>query len=312
MGGYVSSYNNCGGPANDHAGEQLGERFLIVRELVAKLPEILELWEKLEGFNDLSALLDLKVDKASGGIANGYAPLNPQTLISAVFLPGGSVQDHAAAADPHVQYLTQIRGDARYAQVGIDGRITAAQLPAFVDDVLEFPTLADFPLPGEKGKLYVTDSEDPALGNKTYRWTGTQYFPVGDGNGFGNLGSTDALVEGTVNFYHTGARVRGTALTGLAIGAGGSIVAGDTVIVAFGKLQQSINDVVGALGGKANQSDLTVLAQSVSGKADASHGHVIANITGLQGALDSKQTKITSGTGNPSGGADGDVYFKVS
>ena len=56
------------------------------------------------------------------------------------------------------------------------GRVPAAQLPSYVDDVLEFATLSVFPVPGEKGKSYVDIST-----NKLYRWSGTTYIYITSG-----------------------------------------------------------------------------------------------------------------------------------
>jgi hypothetical protein len=52
----------------------------------------------------------------------------------------------------------------------VGGTVPASQLPAYVDDVLEFATLAAFPATGATGVLYA----DAATG-KIYRWTGTVY-----------------------------------------------------------------------------------------------------------------------------------------
>lgn len=53
------------------------------------------------------------------------------------------------------------------------GKVPASQLPSFVDDVLEFPDFASFPLVGETGKIYIALDT-----NKAYRWTGTVYFEI--------------------------------------------------------------------------------------------------------------------------------------
>ena len=54
------------------------------------------------------------------------------------------------------------------------GVISANQLPSYVDDVLEFVTLANFPSVGEAGKIYIAIET-----SKTYRWTGTVYVAIG-------------------------------------------------------------------------------------------------------------------------------------
>lgn len=57
------------------------------------------------------------------------------------------------------------------------GQVPAEQLPSFVDDVLEFADLAAFPETGEGGKIYVAIDTD-----LTYRWTGTGYRRIADGD----------------------------------------------------------------------------------------------------------------------------------
>lgn len=58
----------------------------------------------------------------------------------------------------------------------VNGKIPESQLPSYVDDVLEFTSIADFPTPGEEGKIYVALDT-----NNTYRWTGSAYIMVGGG-----------------------------------------------------------------------------------------------------------------------------------
>jgi hypothetical protein len=84
------------------------------------------------------------------------------------------------------------------------GVIPSAQLPSYVDDILEFADQAAFPATGEAGKIYISQAV-----NLTYRWTGTVYVevssaggsPVASGVGFtatGNISATNlqaAIVE---------------------------------------------------------------------------------------------------------------------
>lgn len=55
----------------------------------------------------------------------------------------------------------------------VGGKVPAAQLPSYVDDVLEYDTMSAFPATGESGKIYVAMDV-----NKTYRWSGTQYVEI--------------------------------------------------------------------------------------------------------------------------------------
>lgn len=57
----------------------------------------------------------------------------------------------------------------------VNGLIPSSQLPSYVDDVVEFPTLASFPAVGESSKIYIDISN-----GKTYRWTGSTYLPIND------------------------------------------------------------------------------------------------------------------------------------
>ena len=78
------------------------------------------------------------------------------------------------------------------------GLVPSAQLPSFVDDVLEFTNLAAFPATGEAGKIYVALDT-----NRTYRWSGTTYIEISSGPA-----TTDDLPEGTTNLYYLPSRVQ--------------------------------------------------------------------------------------------------------
>lgn len=73
---------------------------------------------------------------------------------------------------------------------GLDstGKIPASYIPASVDEIVEYDTVADFPNPGSKTKIYFTLSDV-----KTYRWSGTAYVEI-----VASPGTTDALPEGSL------------------------------------------------------------------------------------------------------------------
>ena len=66
-----------------------------------------------------------------------------------------------------------------------NGQVPAAQLPSFVDDIVEYDNFEAFPDTGEEGKIYV----DKAT-NTTYRWSGTQYTKIGSDLSLGETAST--------------------------------------------------------------------------------------------------------------------------
>lgn len=63
----------------------------------------------------------------------------------------------------------------------VDGKVPAAQLPSYVDDVLEYDTVSAFPATGESGKIYVAKDT-----NLVYRWSGTQYVEISPSPAFDN------------------------------------------------------------------------------------------------------------------------------
>ena len=74
------------------------------------------------------------------------------------------------------------------AELDVGGKVPAAQLPSYVDDVLEYANLAALPGTGEVGKIYVTLDT-----NKCYRWTGSIYVEISNG------GVADAITDGVTD-----------------------------------------------------------------------------------------------------------------
>lgn len=81
------------------------------------------------------------------------------------------------------------------------GKVPAAQLPSYVDDVIEAADYASLPATGETGKIYVTLDD-----RRTYRWSGSVYVEIS-----ASPGSTDSVPEGSVNLYYTDARAAAAA-----------------------------------------------------------------------------------------------------
>ena len=71
-----------------------------------------------------------------------------------------------------------------YAEL-VGGTVPTSQLPAYVDDVLEFADEASFPVTGESGKIYVALDT-----NLTYRWSGTIYIEISSSLTLGETSAT--------------------------------------------------------------------------------------------------------------------------
>jgi hypothetical protein len=80
----------------------------------------------------------------------------------------------------------------------VGGKVPSAQLPSFVDDVIEVADFASLPGTGESGKVYITLND-----NAQYRWGGSAYVEI-----VGSPGSTDEVTEGSTNLYFTNARAK--------------------------------------------------------------------------------------------------------
>jgi hypothetical protein len=100
-----------------------------------------------------------------------------------------------------------------YASLDASAKVPAAQLPAYVDDVLEYANLAAFPATGSTGIIYVALDT-----NKIYRWSGSVYIEISP-----SPGSTDAVPEGSVNLYYTNARASAAAPVQTVAGRTGAV-----------------------------------------------------------------------------------------
>lgn len=79
----------------------------------------------------------------------------------------------------------------------IDGKIPATQLPSYVDDILEFDSIADLPNPGEGGKIYIVTSTNTQL-----RWSGSEYIKIISGENVMITDSPqDVFPEGKKTFW---------------------------------------------------------------------------------------------------------------
>lgn len=71
------------------------------------------------------------------------------------------------------------------ASLNESGIIPSAQLPSYVDDVIEVDTFSNLPGTGESGKIYVVQDT-----NLTYRWSGTDYVEISKSLALGETSST--------------------------------------------------------------------------------------------------------------------------
>jgi hypothetical protein len=155
------------------------------------------------------------------------------------------------------------------------GKIPSAQLPSYVDDVVEYTNQASFPVTGSTGIIYI------ALDNNTmFRWSGSVYISLGLAGG--------SLVESVA-------------------GRTGNVVLSISDIT---NLQTTLDGKAGSSHSHAI-SDITGLQTTLDSKASSSHSHAISDITGLQTTLDGKASTSSVSTLSSNVGATDTNFVTV-
>lgn len=96
----------------------------------------------------------------------------------------GIIDSIGAMSDNYVT-KTQIGQNNGVASLDSSGKIPQAQLPSYVDDVLEYNNRSAFPGTGESGKIYIAKDT-----NLTYRWSGSAYVEISQSLALGETAST--------------------------------------------------------------------------------------------------------------------------
>ena len=194
---------------------------------------------------DTFPAIDATTQENGAGVEHDVVHANVHAAVSALEARVGITSsadatslEHRVAAVESGKVSTSAVGAANgVAGLNALGQVPTAQLPSYVDDVLEYANLEAFPGTGESGKIYIAIDT-----GRQYRWSGSAYTQL-----VASPGTTDALSEGSNNLYFTASRVRDTLLTGLAMATNAVITAADSVLLALGKLQRQVSDNLTAL-----------------------------------------------------------------
>lgn len=152
-GGTTTSHQSFTG-AEREVTVDITKKTLVVHDGIT--PGGIPLAKELETQNSL----DLKVDKNE--------PITPNTNTKITYDSKGLILSGSNLEASDIPNL-----DASKITSGI---IDSSRLPSFVDDVIEYPNLASFPIDGESGKIYIALDT-----NKTYRWSGSTFVYITSG-----------------------------------------------------------------------------------------------------------------------------------
>ena len=138
-------------------------------------------WDKVSTDSPPSGTLNADITGVAAYANRFYTP----RLINGIEFDGTS-DIVINAADSTARIAVTEKGIANgVASLDSAGKVPSAQLPSYVDDVVEVADEASLPLVGEAGKIYVT-----LANNSVHRWSGSTYIQIP-----GGVGLADAALK---------------------------------------------------------------------------------------------------------------------
>lgn len=230
----------------------------------------------------------------------------------ATFAPSTHAASHGAAgSDPVTVAVSQVSGlqaalDAKqssgsYATLDGSGKVPAAQLPSYVDDVLEYANLAAFPATGATGTIYV--AIDTA---KAYRWTGSTYLEISPSEVTSVAGKTGAVtlakadvglgnVDNTSDASKPVSSATQTALNAKANLSGATFTGGVTAPLFVGDLDGNASSAGYVAWAAVDNTPTTRAGYGITDAAAAVHAH--GNVTNAGAIGSTSGLPIVTGTG---------------
>lgn len=140
----------------------------------------------------IDALLNRKVDVVNGkGLSTHDLTEELYNKLRAADA-GGSAATALTDAKAYADAIAALKLDAALkgvanglAELDATGKVPAAQLPSYVDDVIETDTKSSFPTMGESGKIYTAKDT-----GKIFRWSGSGYAEISSSLALGTTSST--------------------------------------------------------------------------------------------------------------------------
>ena len=131
-----------------------------------------------------SALYKLQIEEGSYKVGESAMP-TPDLFAQYLSLTTAQADRAETAADDAEAAAAEAEATLANKANLIDGKVPQSELPAYVDDVLEYADFASFPATGETGKVYIAIDT-----NKSYRWSGSIYVELAGGVVLGTTSET--------------------------------------------------------------------------------------------------------------------------
>lgn len=257
-----------------------------------------------QGAYDGSAVKNINITASSvGAAASSHTHTKAQITDFPTSMPASDVYSWAKQSSKPSYTISEVSGSLPASR--ISGTIAAANLPSYVDDVLEYASISKFPTTGESGKIYTALDT-----NKIYRWSGSAYIVISETIALGTTHSSAGYGDESRAAYNHSTKTSGNPhhVTKADLGLGS--VENKSSATIRGELT-SVN-VTTALGYTPPKTDTNthyttrIVAGAVNGAANAAttNGNTHINVTDdntFRSGVVIKGTGATSVTSDASG-----------
>lgn len=243
----------------------------------------------LHGKADTAGAADTAAEATHAAAADTATKLAAAVTINGVDFDGSkAITINAEDATPRIAASEKgaVNG---VATLDTAGKVPAAQLPSYVDDVKEFENKAAFPETGESDKIYV-DIDTGSI----YRWSGTQYIQIN-----ASVASADTAVKLATARKIAGVPFDGSADITIPAGNVGAFTKEETTTTFLSKADATTTYVAITPGKDLSDNNFTTeLLTKLNGIEEGANKYVLpqASSTTLGGVTVGSNITVKTGT----------------